>query len=163
MDRSIIFDKDRRLDALRRLQYVLDEAYRVPGTSIRFGWDALVGLIPWIGDLTTALMACGIIVQAHQMRVPRVVQLRMILNVAVDLLVGLMPLVGDVADVFWKSNKKNFALLERHAVPNARPTPGDWIFVTTAVSAVLLIAIAPLVMVYWIVHSMMRAGLLPPF
>ena len=159
----MLFDKDRRLVALRRAQHVLDEAYRVPGTNIRFGWDALVGLVPWVGDLTTALMACGIIVQAHQMRVPRVIQLRMVMNVAVDLLMGLVPFVGDVADVFWKSNKKNFVLLERYAVPDARPTPGDWVFVTTAVSVVLLIAIAPLVMVYWIVHSMMRSGLLPAF
>jgi hypothetical protein len=163
VDRSVIFDKDRRFAALRRLQHLLDEAYRVPGTNIRFGWDALVGLVPWVGDLTTALMACGIIVQAHHMRVPRVVQLRMIVNVAIDVLVGLVPLFGDVADVFWKSNTKNFALLERYAMPNARPTRGDWMFVTTAVSVVLLIAIAPLVMVYWIVHSMMRLGILPAF
>jgi Domain of unknown function (DUF4112) len=163
IDRSVILDKDRRLVALRRLKLLLDEAYRVPGTNIRFGWDALVGLVPWVGDLTTALMACGIIVQAHQMRVPRVVQLRMIMNVAVDMFIGLVPFLGDVADVFWKSNTKNFALLERHAMPYARPTLGDWMFVTTAVSAVLLIAIAPLIMVYWIVHSMMRSGLLPAF
>ncbi len=162
MDRSVIFDRDRRLEALRRAQRVLDEAYRIPGTNIRFGWDALVGLIPWVGDLTTALMACGIIVQAHQMRVPRVVQMRMILNVAIDVLVGIV-FVGDVADVFWKSNKKNFALLERHAAADTKPTRGDWIFVTSAVGAILLIAIAPLIMVYWIVHSMMRAGLLPAF
>jgi len=97
------------------------------------------------------------------MRVPRVVQLRMIMNVAVDMFIGLVPVFGDVADVFWKSNKKNFALLERHAMPNARPTRGDWVFVTTAVSALLLIAIAPLVMVYWIVHSMVRSGLLPTY
>jgi hypothetical protein len=158
---SVLFDRDRRLEALRRAQRVLDEAYRIPGTNIRFGWDALVGLIPWVGDVTTAVMACGIIVQAHQMRVPRVVQMRMILNVAIDVLVGLVPLFGDVADVFWKSNKKNFALLERHAARDTKPTRGDWIFVAGAVSAILLIAIAPLVMVYWIVHSMMRAGLLP--
>ena len=163
VDRSVIFDRDRRLEALRRAQHVLDEAYRIPGTKIRFGWDALIGLIPWVGDVTTALMACGIIVQAHQMRVPRVVQLRMILNVAIDVLVGIVPFIGDVADVFWKSNKKNFALLERHAALDAKPTRGDWIFVASAVSVILLIAIAPLIMVYWIVHSMLRAGLLPAF
>ena len=161
MHRSVAFDRDRRFAALRRAQHILDEAYRVPGTNIRFGWDALVGLIPWVGDVTTALMACGIVVSAHQMRVPRVVQLRMILNVAIDLCIGIVPFVGDLADVFWKSNKKNLALIERHAAPDAKPTPGDWIFVTSAVSAILLIAAAPLIMVYWIVHSMMRAGLLP--
>ena len=160
---SVIFDPDRRLAALRRLQRWLDDAYRIPGTNIRFGWDAVVGLVPWVGDVTTALMACGIIVQAHQMRVPRVIQLRMMLNVAVDLLAGLVPFVGDVADVFWKSNKKNFALLERHALTDAKPMRGDWIFVTSAVSAILLIAMAPLVMVYWIVDSMIRVGLLPAF
>jgi hypothetical protein len=162
-DRSVIFDSERRLAALRQATHFLDEAYRVPGTNIRFGWDALIGLVPWVGDLTTALMACGIIVQGHQMRVPRVIQLRMVMNVAVDVLIGLVPFLGDVADVFWKANTKTFVLLERYAVPNARPTPGDWIFVTTAVSAVLLIAIAPLIMVYWIVDSMMRSGLLPRF
>src|SRR5205807_10507144 len=93
-------DPDRGLDSIRKLMRLLDEACRVPGTNLRFGWDPIVGLVPWIGDLLTALIGCAIVVQAHQMRVPGVVQLRMVLNIAIDLVVGIVPLVGDAIDVF---------------------------------------------------------------
>ena len=139
--------------SLRELKRLLDEVFRVPGTSIRFGWDPIIGLVPLVGDVLTALMSCAIVLQAHHMRVPKVVQLRMLLNVAVDVLVGAVPIVGDVADVFWKSNTKNFALLERHATGEAAPTRGDWLFVLGILGAVLLTAIVPLVVLYWIVHA----------
>jgi hypothetical protein len=145
-----------RLEKLRSLQWLLDNAYRVPGTNIRFGWDPLIGMIPWVGDVITALFACAIIVQAHHMRVPRVVQLRMVINVLIDILIGVVPVFGDVADVFWKSNTRNFALLERHAASVAPASTGDWIFVTGVVALVVLVAIAPLVMVYWFVYQMTR-------
>jgi hypothetical protein len=141
-----------RLDALRALRRWLDEAFRVPGTSIRFGWDPIIGLVPWVGDLLTAAISCAIIVQAHHMRLPRVVQLRMLLNVVIDVVVGVVPLVGDVADVFWKSNSKNMALLERHADEVGPATTGDWLFVTGIVGAILLVALIPLVVLYWLVH-----------
>src|SRR6185503_13930024 len=104
-----------RMDALRALRRWLDEAFRVPGTSFRFGWDPIIGLVPWAGDLVTALLSLAIITQGHRMRLPRVVQLRMLLNVVIDIAFGVIPFVGDVADLFWKSNSKNMALLERHA------------------------------------------------
>ena len=83
-------DHSARLETLREWQRLLDSAFRVPGTGIRFGWDPLIGLIPWVGDALTALLGCALIVQAHQMRVPRVVQLRMLMNVGIDLLVGVV-------------------------------------------------------------------------
>src|SRR5207244_8237412 len=98
------------MNALRALKRLLDEAFRVPGTNVRFGWDPIIGLVPWAGDLFTALLSCAILVQAHQMRIPRVVQLRMLINIAIDVLVGVVPIVGDIADLFWKSNTKNCAL-----------------------------------------------------
>jgi hypothetical protein len=144
---------DRRMDALRGLQRALDEAFRVPGTNFRFGWDPLIGLVPWIGDALTALMSCAIIVQAHHMRVPRIVQLHMLLNVAIDLVAGVIPLVGDLLDFAWKSNTKNMALLERHAVEVRPPTRGDWLFVVGVVLTVIGIALVPLLVVYWLVHA----------
>lgn len=144
-------DTGQRLEALRRLKSLLDEAFRVPGTRVRFGWDAIVGVVPWAGDLVTALMACAILVQAHQMRVPRVIQLRMLLNVALDIAIGLVPVAGDVADVFWKANKRNFALLERHAAQAARPSIGDWLFVAGVIGAVLAMAAVPFLVLYWLV------------
>ena len=143
------------MNALRALKRLLDETFRVPGTNVRFGWDPIVGLVPWAGDLVTALVSCAILVQAHQMRIPRVVQLRMLLNIMVDVLVGVVPFVGDVADVFWKSNTKNFDILERHAAEVRPATAGDWLFVVGIVAAVLTMALVPLVVLYWMAHALM--------
>ena len=142
-----------RLDALRSLQRWLDEAFRVPGTSIRFGWDPIIGLVPWAGDVLTALLSLAIIVQAHRMRLPRIVQIRMLLNVVIDVCVGVVPVVGDVADVFWKSNSKNMALLEVHADEVRPASAGDWLFVLGISAAVIAVALVPLVMVYLVVHA----------
>ena len=143
------------MDALRGLQRVLDDAFRVPGTNLRFGWDPLIGMVPWAGDALTALFSLAIVVQAHHMRVPRVVQLRMLLNIAIDLLAGVVPLVGDLVDFAWKSNTKNMALLERYASDElARPTRGDWLFVAGVVAAVIVMALVPLFVMYWLLNAL---------
>jgi hypothetical protein len=138
------------MDALRSMKRWLDEAFRVPGTAIRFGWDPVIGLVPWVGDLLTALFSSAIILQAHQMRLPRVVILRMLFNVAIDLVVGVVPLFGDVADAFWKSNTMNFALLERHADEVRPPSAGDWLFVIGVIAVIVVIALIPLLVLYWL-------------
>jgi hypothetical protein len=141
-----------RIDQLRSLQRLLDTAFRVPGTNIRFGWDPIIGLIPWVGDVVAGLYACAVIVHAHRLRIPRVVQLRMLLNVVFDVVIGLVPIVGDAADVFWKASSRNFALLERYAAEPGRARPGDWLFVAFALAAVIAVAAIPLVVLYWLVH-----------
>jgi hypothetical protein len=146
-----------RMDALRALRRWLDEAFRIPGTSLRFGWDPIIGLVPWAGDLVTALLSLAIITQGHRMRLPRVVQLRMLLNVVIDVCFGVIPLVGDVADLFWKSNSKNMALLERHAAEVRPATTGDWLFVSGIVTAVIAVALLPMFVMYWLIS---RFGLL---
>jgi hypothetical protein len=143
--------------ALRSMQWWLDEAFRVPGTSIRVGWDPIIGLVPWVGDLLTALMSCAIVFHAHQRRLPRIVQLRMLMNVAIDLLVGAVPIVGDAADVFWKSNSMNMALLERHADEVRPASAGDWLFVAGVIAAILAVALVPLVVVYWLAMALRRS------
>jgi uncharacterized protein DUF4112 len=143
-------DPRQRLDSLRKLQHFLDNAFRVPGTSLRFGWDPIIGMIPWVGDVLAALMSCAILVQAHHMRLPRVVQLRMLFNAAIDVLAGSLPVVGDVADVLWKSNAKNFSLLERHAGQALPATSGDRLFVAGIVLVILAMALIPLLVVYWV-------------
>jgi hypothetical protein len=149
------------LDRLRALQRWLDEAFRVPGTELRFGWDPIIGLVPWLGDVLTALMSLAIVVQGHRMRLPRIVQIRMLLNIVVDLCLGVVPVLGDIADVFWKSNTKNMALLERHSPEVGPATPGDWLFVGGIAVAVVAVALVPLVMVYLVVHAF--AAHLPSF
>jgi hypothetical protein len=143
-----------RLQALREWQRLLDGAFRVPGTRIRFGWDPIIGLIPWAGDLIGALMSCALVLNAHQMRVPRVVQLRMLLNVGIDVVIGIVPFFGDVADFFWQSNTKNLALLERHAGVARPATTGDWIFVGGIITAIVVVAAVPVLVMYWILHGL---------
>ena len=148
--RALTPEVARRLEALRSLQGWLDDAFRVPGTSLRFGWDPLIGLLPWVGDVLTALMSGAIVLQAHHMRLPRVVQVRMLGNVAIDFVAGAIPFVGDAADFFWKSNKKNFAMLEQHAYEVRPASAGDWLFVSAVLLAITAVALVPLAVMYFI-------------
>ena len=149
---------DRRLEALRRLQRLLDEAFRVPGTNVRFGWDSIVGLVPGLGDLATALLAGTLIVQAQRMGVPRVVQIRMLLNVGIDLLVGAVPLAGDVADVFWKANTRNMALLDRHAGAIRSSMAADWVFVLAVLGIIAIMALLPFLLLGWLLGVLAGQG-----
>ena len=132
-------------EALRRWAVLLDSAFRVPGTNIRFGLDAIIGLIPGIGDLSTPAFSALILLQAVRMRLPVVVQARMVSNAALDMLLGLVPVVGDLVDVGWKANLRNLALLERHARPGVPPSKSDYVFVILCIIALAFITIVPLV------------------
>jgi hypothetical protein len=89
----------------------MDEAFEIPYLRIRFGWDSIVGLIPGIGDLVSFLFVIWIFAAAIQARAPLSVLLRMGIVAAVDLLIGIVPLLGDLFDLVWKSNQRNVALL----------------------------------------------------
>jgi hypothetical protein len=141
------------LEALRRWAVLLDSRFRVPGTGIRFGLDAIIGLIPGIGDMSTPVFAALLLVQAVRMRVPVVIQARMVFNAGLDMLLGLVPILGDLADVGWKANLRNLALLERHARPGARPSRGDYLVVAVCVALLTLIAITPIVLLAWLLST----------
>jgi hypothetical protein len=138
------------LEALRRWAVLLDSAFQVPGTRIRFGLDALIGLIPGLGDLSTPAFAALILLQAVRLRLPLVVQARMVLNAGLDMLIGLVPLLGDVADVAWKANLRNLALLERHARPGVPPARGDYLFVALWLALLAVVALTPVVVIVWL-------------
>jgi hypothetical protein len=141
------------LDALRRWAVLLDSAFRLPGTNIRFGVDAIIGLIPGLGDISTPAFASLILLQAVRMRLPVVVQARMVLNAAIDMLMGLVPLLGDLADVAWKANLRNLALLERHARPGVPPARADYAFVVVCIALLAVIAITPIVLLVWLLST----------
>ena len=150
---SITPGQAQRLFALRKLARLLDSAFIVPGTRYRVGLDPFLGLLPGIGDLVSPLFAIGILWQAHDLGIPRIVQLRMIFNVAIDALLGALPFIGDLFDFVWKANDKNMALLELHAVQARRPGAGDWLFVTALTLVVLAIAAIPVLIVAWLVAA----------
>lgn len=144
------------LDALRKVAQLLDSAFVVPGTSYRVGLDPILGLVPGLGDLVSPLFTIGILWQARELAIPRVVLLRMILNVAIDSLLGAVPVVGDLFDFAWKANNKNVALVERHAQEERTASAGDWVFVGLTVATLLLMAVIPFLIVGWLVATAAR-------
>jgi len=125
----------------RTLTRLLDTAARIPGTGIRFGADAVLGLIPGLGDVAGAVLAGYLVLLAQRLGAPRSVVLRMLGNVAVDTLGGTVPLIGDLFDVAFKSNSRNLALLERVVERPADTTRTSRLLVVgTMLGLVLLVA-----------------------
>jgi hypothetical protein len=104
-------------DALARITALtkfLDSAFVIPGTNRRFGMDAVIGLVPGIGDAISTVLASYIIWEARQLGLPRWKIARMIGNVAVDTAIGAVPFAGDVFDVFFKANQRNLKIIHDH-------------------------------------------------
>jgi hypothetical protein len=97
----------------RAVARVLDSGARIPGTTIRFGLDPILGLVPGLGDVAGAVLSGYIVLVAVRLGASRSVVLRMLANILIDTVVGSVPLLGDAFDVVWKSNNRNVALLER--------------------------------------------------
>lgn len=104
----------RSVERLRRLAYLLDDRFAIPGTRYRIGLDGLIGLVPGIGDGVTTLLALYIVLEARRLGLPLSKLGRMGINVGLDAVLGAVPLVGDLFDVAWKSNRRNLALLLDH-------------------------------------------------
>ena len=144
----------------------MDNVFEIPGLGIRFGLDAVIGLIPGLGDTLTSLVSLYILGAARRYRVPRVTMLRMALNIALDYTLGSVPLIGDVFDVYWKANLKNVALLRRHvlAAPHEarRARRGDWLFVGGLMAVLVLLLIGSIALAYfvlaWLVAQIGRAS-----
>ena len=103
-----------RLKRIRLLSRLLDEQFRIPGTTYRVGLDGLLGLIPGVGDAAGALLSAYILYEAIRLGAPSTVLLRMIANIGIDTIGGAIPVVGDIFDMAWKTNKKNAALLHAY-------------------------------------------------
>ena len=131
---------------LERLSWLMDDLFRVPVLGWRFGLDALIGLIPGLGDTTTSLVSFYILVSAVRYRVPKVTLLRMGLNIAIDYVVGSLPVVGDLADAWWKSNHMNIDLLRKRATVSGEEARtgrmSDWVFVGGIIVGLTALAFA---------------------
>ena len=144
---------DRALAALRKWAVLLDSAFQVPGTRLRFGLDPIVGLLPGAGDLVTGFFSVMILLHSVRLRIPKVVVGRMVLNTGLDLLAGAVPILGDLFDAGFKANLRNMALLERHARPGLRPERSDYVFVGVAVAILVLLAVVPLAIAWWLLSQ----------
>jgi hypothetical protein len=142
--------------ALETLSRWLDSLFRIPGTEWRIGLDAIIGLVPGIGDTLTTMMSFYILTAGVRYGVPRVTMLRMASNIAIDYVIGVIPLAGDVFDVAWKANLKNMELLRRHASGPAREVKrgqaSDWLFVALVMFCLVALLVGSIAIVWYVMR-----------
>ena len=110
-EREILEEK---LARLRQLSKNLDESFTIPGTNIKFGMDAILGLVPGGGDLVSGIFSLYMLRAAMKMKLPKRAILSILVNIILDTTVGIIPVAGDIFDVFWKSNKRNMSIIEKY-------------------------------------------------
>ncbi|MGA2249036.1 DUF4112 domain-containing protein [Terracidiphilus sp.] len=149
-----------RDETLRQLEVLLDEAFRIPGTNFRFGIDGIIGLIPGLGDVLAGLLSLIIPIAAWIRGVPYVTLFRMAVNIAIGVLVGAIPLFGDIFDVAWKANRRNYLLLQRHLHEPRMHTWRDWCFLLLLLCALGVVFAIPILVVAWL-FALLFEGLHP--
>jgi hypothetical protein len=143
-----VIEPDEKLPAdlvgLRRFAHLLDEAVAIPGTRKRIGVDAAVGLIPGVGDIIGGVMSALIVVAALRHRVPMRKIGRMIVNILIDVVIGEIPVIGDIFDFLFEENMMNMRILMTYRDPRRPPRNAGSIVVTATliVSFILLLSIA---------------------
>jgi hypothetical protein len=135
------------------LAWLLDNSIPIPGTGRRIGLDALVGLVPGLGDVLSGGIGLFVVLRGAQLGVPRVVLARMLANVAVDFVIGAIPIIGDAFDLWFKANIRNVALIRRYTTEPAASTAGTWAFFGGILAAVVIIAVG----VVWLIAELLGA------
>jgi hypothetical protein len=145
-------------NSLDHLAWLMDDLFRVPVLGWRFGLDALIGLIPGLGDTATSIVSFYILAAAVRYRVPKITLLRMGLNIGIDYAVGSFPVVGDVLDAWWKSNHKNLDLLKRRATVSADEAragrASDWLFVGGIILGLIGLAVASAIVSFYFLYKL---------
>jgi len=129
--------------SLDQLSRWMDGLFRIPGVGWRFGLDALIGLIPGLGDTATSLVSFYVLAAGVRYRVSKITLLRMGVNIAIDYALGSIPVVGDAFDMFWKSNQMNVELLRKRATVSAEEARegrlSDWLFVGLIIFVLIIL------------------------
>ncbi len=150
ISRTGSFFDDQHLDLLSHL---LDDFIHIPGTPIRFGLDGIVGVIPGVGDFIGGIASCIIIVAAWVRGVPYPVLTRMVVNVAIEVIVGTLPVLGDMFDIAWRANRRNYALLTGSVYQPRKYTRQSWFFLALlCVGLIALVAVPTLLLTWLAVH-----------
>ena len=142
-------------EQVRRAAYVLDNLFRVPGTNRRFGVDALIGLVPGLGDAAGLALSSAVIVQAIRLGARGATVGRMVLYAGLDAVIGTIPIIGTIFDFVFKANTRNIALLERHTTdPSATAAASAKVLRRTVIAALVglvLVGVAVVALLVWVV------------
>ena len=145
---------EKGLDDLSRY---LDGLFKVPGTGWRFGLDALIGLIPNVGDTLTFLPSLYILFAGVRYGVPKITLLRMAFNLGLDYAVGSVPFIGDAFDFVWKANQQNMDLIRARASGHGKGKTSDYVFVFALIGLLLLTLIGSIFLsgyiLWWVLTS----------
>lgn len=148
---------EERVARARRVARLWDGMIRIPGTPFSIGLDPLLGLVPGAGDALAAGVSAWLVIEAARLGAPAGMLVRMLTNVAIDALIGAIPVAGDVFDFAWQANLRNVELLERHvAEPAARRAARHWGFVVAG--TLLLLAAGCVALGVLAVRALLRAG-----
>jgi hypothetical protein len=145
----------RQLTSNEHLDYIaalLDDMFRIPGTQIRFGLDALIGWVPGIGDALAGIASFLIVVAAWRRGVQAITLVRMIANVVLETTLGAIPVAGDVFHVFWKANRRNYKLLIREREQPGANAKRDWMFLAIILFTALAAVAIPIAILIWILR-----------
>jgi hypothetical protein len=138
------------------LALIMDELVLVPGTKFRFGLDPLLGLIPGIGDTSSAFVSALALIQAVRVGVPKILLARMSLNILINEIIGIVPVVGDAFSFWFKSNARNYEIIKNHRLGSSVPNRSDWLFVIGVLVLVLLIVGAGIAISLLVLGAMAR-------
>ncbi|HJQ34287.1 MAG TPA: DUF4112 domain-containing protein [Pyrinomonadaceae bacterium] len=143
---------------LDQLSYLMDGLFRIPGTGWRVGLDALVGLIPGVGDFATTAVSLYILAAGVRYRVPKATLLRMAANIGIDYLLGAVPVVGDIFDAAWKSNQMNVELLRKRAAVTPEEAKhgraSDWLFLGVIILGLLALLVGSVAFSLWLLWQL---------
>jgi hypothetical protein len=145
----------RPLISNEHLDYIaalLDDMWRIPGTKIRFGLDALVGWIPGIGDAAAGIASCLIVFVSWLRGVPSITLARMVANILLESTLGAIPVVGDIFHVAWKANRRNYRLLVREREQPGSNTGRDWMFLAIILFTLIAAVALPVGMLIWLLR-----------
>ena len=146
---------EREAPASAWIAQLMDVAFVIPGTKIRFGLDSVIGLFPGVGDSIGALISSVIIAQGAQLGVPKIILARMGVNVLINTVVGFVPVFGDVFSVFFRSNMRNYDLLRRYA-GQRKATGRDWLFVIGGLALLLAVLVALFIGALWVIKRIVE-------
>jgi len=130
-----------RIQRLRRLSKLLDNALPIPGLNYRVGLDPIIGLIPGGGDMVSAILSAYIVLEATRFGLPKETLGRMVLNILIDTLTGIIPVLGDLFDLTWKANAMNVQLLEEHLQAPQASEAADRSFIIVMIIILALIVV----------------------